>query len=211
MNAQGLVELFDDIIKQATEAKELAKAGLMVRVRDGWNGHPRSPSFDAGQSTHRPPEDLPDELRGDLDYSDPVGRSVAQSNALDRAAADARRLMKEARAARTALGSFHSIAARYKPRPATSFDSQQTQEPEPGCDSCARVPGPASVSRARREQVPWFNPVHTEVTLSDGKIWSLCRWCWETPIIGARATNDVPPKEDVESYRDTGRARRRSA
>lgn len=209
MNRQGLVELFDQIIADAQKAKALVADGVMVRVRDGWNGHPRSPSFDAGQSTRRPPEDLPDELRGDLDYNDPVGRSVAQSNALDRAAADARRLMKEARAARTALGSFHSIAARYKPRPATSFDSQQAAAPEEGCTSCARVDSPGTVGKPKHERSKWWNPP-VLTTMIDGEPTPLCDWCWRGGA-GAKHTGQLPSIEDMISYRDTGKARRRSA
>lgn len=209
MNKQSQLDLIADMRRDLDTAEDMIRAGLMVRVRDGFNGHPRSPTFEAG-SGPRPPEDLADELRGDLDYSDPVGRAVAESNAHDRAAVDARRMVAALRDARRQIGLFVSTGARYQPRRANPVE-QQTDTSEKGCESCARVDSPGTVGFAKTHRTKWWNEAVRTTTLKDGKRVGLCNFCYEANGIGARWTGELPPVEEVEHLRDNGRARKRSA
>lgn len=57
MNARDLAEMLTGVAADAITAANAVEDGLMDRVEDGKLGHPRSPSFNAGTSTSKPPKD----------------------------------------------------------------------------------------------------------------------------------------------------------
>lgn len=211
MNKQTVLDLIDETVAELLETRAAVESGLIVRIRDGWHGHPRSPSFEAGAAARprRPTETLPDELRGSLDYNDPVGAVVAATEGRDAAQKDSRALVGGLTMIRVQTRRVRDIRVRYAPRHASLFDQQETKEPEPGCVSCSRVDGPGSVGLPKSQRVPWWNEVHTTTTL-EGKTWDLCRWCWEGEA-GVKRTGSIPDVHDVCAYRDTGRARKKGA
>lgn len=196
---------------------DLIEAGFLNRVRDGQAGQVRSPSFDAGQATSKPPADddaskpkeyLPEDLRGRLNRSDPTATAAVQAlNYGDRAAADLRLVDKRIRSGEVVVGELEQVVSAWTPHTASLFDQQTSTDPEPGCQSCARVASPGTVGRAKRDQTPWWNPVAREVTLADGSKVGLCEWC----RVQVRETGELPPERHVESYRDGVRVKRKSA
>ena len=203
LNRESLMALLVGVSDKANKATTKVDGGLMVRVRDGLPGHPKSPSFDAGQSTNPPPDDMADELRGKTIHSDPTGTAAMQSAMFgNRARDDAKALIRAAIAADRALTLFLDTAAHYEARTPNLIDQGKAAD-EPGCLSCARVPGHGGK--------PWWNPQTRTTTLSSGVKVALCNWCYETPRIGARWTGQLPPVEDVASFRDNGRPRKKSA
>lgn len=177
--------------------------GLMTRVRDGLPGHPRSPDLGAGSTGSSPPEDLADELRGRDTHSDPTGSAAVQSAMQgNRAKDDAKQLVHDARVAHRAMRRFVETAARYQARQANAVETAADQA-EPGCMSCARIPGPSGKS-------PWWNPVTLTTTLTSGAKVPLCDWCYRGEV-GVKRTGVLPDVLDVISHRDNGRARKRSA
>lgn len=216
MNQHAVKRALEEAVQNLDLASTALDNGLVDRIRDNLAGTLRSPSLDAGESTANAPRDddasnvreyLRPELRGRMTHSDPTGSAAVQAlNYGDQAATDEKELERLAKAAQKAAAAIAVIAARYQPRKATAVDKVDS-EPEPGCVSCARVPGPGSVGMAKSMQQPWWNPVARNVTLADGSEAALCEWCRTQ----TRATGALPDREDVISYRDTGRARRRSA
>ena len=183
---------------------DLVDDGLLTRVRDNFAGHPRSPSFDAGQSTSAPPPDLdlPDELRGKDTHADPTGTAAVQAAMFgNKGRQDARALAHDINLIRRTTRHATDLSGQYSPRRANAVEAAGDEEP--GCQSCARVPGHGGR--------PWWNPATRSTTLESGAKVNLCGWCYETPVIGARWSGQMPPTEDVAHYRDNGRARKRSA
>ena len=202
MNREALVALLTETVADLTALAAQVDDGLIVRIRDSFPGHPQSPSFDAGQSTNRPPENLPDELRGRTIHSDPTGQAAVQSiDHGNQGRDDAKSLMKDIAALRKTARHAMDTASRYTARKPNVLD--QAGAEEPGCQSCARIPGPSGK--------PWWNPATRSTTLASGAKVSICGWCYDTPRLGARWSGQLPPVEDVLSYRDNGRARKRSA
>lgn len=220
MNKTALVELLTELAGDAIAGANAVEDGLMTRVRDGMHGHPRSPSFDAGQSTAKPPKDddpesprsyLEPSLRGRDTHSDPTGTAAVQAlDYGDQAEVDRRQLIKDAKAARLAMARFVRTAAKYNPRAPSAIDKQEDQAEDRGCESCARVDSPGTVGKPRNERTPWWNPTHVVTTLADGSQVRVCRWCADGEV-GTRKTGTLPEKDDVMAYRDTGRARKRTA
>lgn len=220
MNKESFVELLNELAADAVEAANAVEDGLMTRVRDGMHGHPRSPSFNAGQSTAAPPKDddpnnprafLAPSLRGRDTHSDPTGSAAVQ--ALDygeQAEADRRQLIRDARAARLAMARFRRTAAKYTARAPSVIDRQEDKAEDRGCESCARVDSPGTVGKPKNERTPLWNPTHVVTTLADGSQVRVCRWCADGEV-GTRRTGTLPEREDVMAYRDTGRARKRTA
>ena len=207
MSKQTYLDLIDQAIEELHNLRADIEDGLVPRIRDSWNGHPRSPSFEAGSSPRRPDTDLADELRGDIDYADPVGRVVAATGARDAAAQDAKTLGHAITTIAAQARRAGDVRRRHKRRPAAMFDREQTQEAEPGCVSCARVDSPGTVGMAKSARTPLWNPVAREVTLADGSKAALCEWC----RVQARTTGSLPDKAEVEAHRDGVRVKRRSA
>jgi hypothetical protein len=200
------IELLMEQRRLLTQADQRDGRTPTDRMLDGFNGWPRGRGFDGGSGPAEDDSDLPDDLRGHVHYADPTGeaarrpdRSAAIRKSFDRG------LVSGLNIARQNTDTLH----RFTLRQANVIEKGQS-EPEPGCVSCARVPSPGTVGKPKSQQTPWWNPVHIEATLADGKAAWICRWCWETPT-GVRATGQLPPAQDVASYRDTGRARKRSA
>lgn len=207
MNKQTVLDLIDEAIAELITLRADVDGGLIVRIRDGWHGHPRSPNLDPGTSRPAHPETLPDELRGTLGYSDPVGSVVAATGARDSAQNDAREVIRAVTATVRQLRRARDVRSRYKLRAASLFDQEHASTPEPGCASCARVASPGTVGKPKTERSGWWNPIVRNVTLHDGRNVGLCEWC----RVRVRETGTLPDVVDVESYRDTGKARRRSA
>lgn len=193
--------------ESAREMNELADAiddGLLTRVRDSFAGHPRSPSFDAGQATTAPPPDLdvPEDLRGKDTHTDPTGSAAVQAAMFgNKGLQDARALAHDINLIRSTTRHASDLRGRYSARRANVVEAAADEEP--GCMSCARVTGHGGK--------PWWNPATRTTTLASGAKVALCGWCYETPSIGARWSGQLPHVEDVAHYRDNGRARKRSA
>lgn len=198
MNKATLKDALSDITEGAMRLEVAVDDGLMVRIRDAFNGHPRSPSFDAGSSTARtPPSDLPDELRGTLGHSDPVGDAVARSGGQDRGATDARQLVKDVLAAQKAIRRAVDTAARYNRRQASAIDREATERTnDPGCESCARLAG--------SHGQPRWEPVAVEKAKVGDGTQRLCRWCNDH----LKATGDVPTRAQVDAHHSGKRVSR---
>lgn len=183
---------------------------LTARIADAQVGHLRSPSLEAGETTASDrahvDDGMPEHLRGKTTYSDPTGTAGVQVALKgDRARDDLVRLRRGGPRAASEAQRLLDDATRYSPRSATVIEQQQ--EAEPGCVSCSRVDSPGTVGLAKAQRTPWWNAVAREVTLADGSKAPLCEWCRAQ----ARVTGALPEKTDVEAYRDTGRARRKTA
>lgn len=210
MNDSTIARLYEEaaenllLIAAAIRNQDRNGKNLTERMIDAQVGHLRSPTLEAGAGSAPDDSDLPDELRGQLNYTDPTGTAGVQvasrgdraRSELDRIRRSAPRLAKEAR-------SLVETAGRYNPRQANKVERLE-DDAEEGCVSCARVTAPSAVGDGRFAR-PWWNPVARHVTLADGSVAALCEWC----RVQARASGSLPEKADVESYRDTGRARRR--
>lgn len=198
-------------VAERLAAKDRHGQTVLDRMRDAQVGHLRSPSFEAGTGPARL-EDLSDELRGKTNYSDPTGTAgvqVAQQG--DQAARRLAEADKRLKRIVTDLAVVDIIFGDYMPRTANTIEQQETGEPDPGCESCARVPSPGTVGFAKRDQTPWWNPVDRSATI-DGKPWALCRWCYDgSTLCSYRFTGKLPDIADIEARRDTGKPRKRSA
>lgn len=181
---------------------------LLERVRDGYAGWPAGGGFDAVRSGPKTTLHCFRHGNDDCDCgqnttipgaNDPTGNAAIRP---DRARDDLKAFEKHLRSARQQLDQALQIVQRWSPRAANVIE-QAAGTTEPGCVSCARVPGPSGA--------PWWNPVEREVTLNDGARVGLCSWCRQTPVVGAKHSGDMPPKDEVAYYRDNGRARKRSA
>lgn len=213
MKDQARRHIIDELVELATEhSNDLTVVDrngrtLTERMDDALLGHPKSPNLDPGTSGRAPVEDLADELRGSLGYSDPTGSYGVQAATFgDRAKADQRQNDKDLLSALKLLRAVRERSARYKARTANPIE--RLEKAESGCFSCARVSAPGSVGK--QGGTPYWNPIFRMTTLVDGSKVGLCSWCYSGEL-GVRKTGELPPREDVESYRDTGRARKRRA
>ena len=204
MSQQAVLDALDATIERLQRIRADVKAGAYQWMRDGWNGHPRSPSLDPGSGRPAPPDSLPDELRGSLGYNDPTGAVVAATNARDAAHRDAKQTTRDIVDLDTRSRRVVERFDRYRPRNPSLFDQQQTEDPEPGCVSCARVRGPGGTAT-------WWNEATRTTTLASGSKVDLCNACYESVEVGARWTGSLPPKDWVEFLRDHGKPRKRSA
>lgn len=212
MTKQEMVESLRRTAARATKLADALEAGLAVRVRDGFAGHPKSPTIDAGQSTsgrpadddpQKPKEYLRPELRGVMTHSDPTGAAAVQAlNYGDRGKQDAKTLGRIIKAADMAMGVGEEIEHRYSAHPPSAVDAATGVE-DAGCQSCARIKGPSGKS-------DWWNPVALTTTLTSGAKVDLCDWCWRGEV-GVKHTGHLPDVLDIASHRDNGRARKRSA
>jgi hypothetical protein len=177
---------------------------LLARIKESYNGWPPGKGFDAGSGLDMSRVENDDDIPPT--HSDPTGEAGIRP---DRARDDLRKLEKEARKAADAVTHMLDIASRYTLREANHVERQV--EEEPGCESCHRVASPGTVAKPKSERTQWWNKVTRSTILANGRTAFLCRWCYDSPGVGARFTGELPPIEDVESYRDYGRARKRTA
>lgn len=196
-----------DAVAKALRESDRHGRNLAERMRDAQVGHLRSPSFEAGASASPPPDDMPDELRGTIGYSDPTGTAGVQVALRgDRARGDLDNLFAAGPKMSSQAERLAENVARYSARVANAIEKQEDTA-QPGCASCARVASPGTVGLSKRDQTAWWNEVARSVTLASGVKVDLCEWCRAQ----ARGTGEMPSVQDVESYRDTGRARKRTA
>lgn len=208
LNAVDLVDARDDM-------------NVLTRMRESFEGWPKSSSFDSERGgekrevvempyetgdPNRPLTQVPTNVP--VPKNDPVGEAVARG--ADRAANDRKLLERAVADALRASGRVLDLLGRYSLRDPSAFEESQT-DPEPGCVSCARVTSIGTVGKPKNQQTSWWNSICKTTTLSSGIVVGLCRFCYDSPLVGARFTGEMPSREDVESYRDSGRARKRAS
>jgi len=148
---------------------------ILERIRDSYNGFPGG-GGGTGRSTG---------------VANPT---LAAADRPDRARDDEQAIQRKITHAKKALDEAFALMAHWQLRDPSSWDHQKANPGEPGCISCARIPGP----RTHR----WWNEIHCTTTLANGHQAAICRWCYETPGVGTRFTGQLPPKDAVEAHRD---------
>jgi hypothetical protein len=134
--------------------------------------------------------------RGAL-LADPT--AVAAMRGLDLAAAHRAELERCIGRARTAIRRALEIAAGYPearapdPGVATAL-ARANDRADPGCESCARITGPAGVPRWE----PPIGPLCTDVAGALPEPARLCRWCWDAVSRWGR----LPTVEELARHHD---------
>jgi hypothetical protein len=130
--------------------------------------------------------------------TDPTGQA---GTAYDPTSRDLRDLRRLARAAAKGAEDMVRILERYGPRPANAYERQVTRENDPGCASCARLPG--------IDGEPRWEPIEQGVRIN-GEIVKVCSWC--RTYIKAHGYEALPPRDAVEHHHRKGdRRQKRSA
>lgn len=174
---------------------------LTERIADALIGHPKSPNLDPGTSGRAPIEDLSDELRGGLGYSDPTGTFAMQAATFgDRARDDQRANDKDMLSVLRLLRGIKERSEKYQPRDANVVERELTEANRPpGCESCERLPGAHGGKR--------YEAVSVEKAKVGDRTMRLCRWCADF----LRSTGDVPTRAQVDAHHTGKRVSRNVA
>lgn len=153
---------------------------LLSRMKESYNGWPASTGYDRGSA--RVTDDQGDPLPL---HSDPTGETAIRE---DRARDDRLSIDRDVNALERSVRHLLDTASRHILRDANLIERQATTgKDDPGCSSCARIPGP------RTKQ--WWNPRFRG---------DLCRWCLDYQ----RAMGRLPTTQELIDYRDGKRVRR---
>jgi hypothetical protein len=122
--------------------------------------------------------------------TDPTGQAGSGS---DRAALDIREFRKACRTVALLSERMVRILAEYEPRPANAYERQITRNNDPGCASCARLPGVNGEPR--------WEPIEQGVRIN-GEIVKVCSWCrsW----VKGHGYAGLPPRDVVERHHREG-------
>lgn len=153
---------------------------VLARMKESYNGWPRSTGFDGNggrSATDNEGELLPG-------HADPTGDAASR---IDHAHLDHLSLGKDAAHIRRTIDHLLVTAGKYRLRTANVIEQDSTKNPDPGCTSCHRIPGP----RTRH----WWNPIARG---------DLCRFCNDFQ----RTTGRLPTIQELTDYRDGKRVRR---
>lgn len=153
---------------------------VLDRMKESYNGWPRSSGFDGNggrSATDSEGELLPG-------HADPTGDAASR---IDHAHLDHQSLAKDTAHLRRTLDHLLVTAGKYRLRTANVIEQDSTKNPDLGCSSCHRIPGPRTTH--------WWNPIFRG---------TLCRWCLDHQ----RITGRLPTTQELADYRDGRRVRR---
>jgi len=208
--------LADDLADTTTRiAHQLAHIDngrtVLQRIHDAQAGHPKAASYDTvGYPTEgrsRPPwcwrHERPVTLchrdghqcDGEaIDVTDPTGEAAI---APDPAAADLKALDSLLPRMRNQAELVAAILAKWTPRPISDAEREQLDKannPDPGCESCARLEISEGVPR-------WEPPMTKTPTTVKGNLtqprW-LCWWCWRW----VSSTGKLPPTTILRAHHE---------
>lgn len=150
--------------------------GTFTRITDSMHGWPSAPTGPSSRGT----------------IPDPVGNAALRH---DHAADDLHAIDAKLRAATALLLDVLALAERYAARPAHDGDRIHSNNPDPGCTSCSRLPGHAGMPR-------WEPPYRASTTLADGtNPGPLCQYCYRT----VRNTGTLPALNELTKHHDNPR------
>lgn len=193
-------ESFDDVLEDLTRMS-FTLGPLLSRIHAGRDGSPGAQRYDTGGTSghttvkfcERHQDDKCDcgESTTYPAVSDPTGETAVRlAGHHDAARRDIARYHDAIRLVRKGRETLLKLHDEWMPHGASSMDQSKADEPEPGCESCARLPAPSGVAGAKR----WEPPTTKNPSKTTGSL--LCWFCerWH------RRTGHIPPVNVVKDH-----------